>query len=786
MIDFKFISPTLNLNKYFLIIFSLLSFISSSFTQTKDINISGFITDSKTGEALIGTNILLYKDSINTNELYYRGTASNSYGFYAITNLIAGKYILIFRHVGYKTTVIDTVLGIQEENVRINIELPLEDIRLEEIVISGKQKEEPQISVIDISPDILSKLPSLSGEVDLFKSLQYIPGVKAASELSSGLYVRGGSPDQTLTLVDGMIIYNPAHLGNFTTTFNSNALQDIRLIKGAFPAEYGGRLSSILDLKLRSGTKEKHIGTLGIGVINSNVLLEGPMSENSTYMLAGRGMYYDLFQKNFNKKDIIPHYHFYDMNAKFTYSFSGKDIFSISGMFSKDNLYSPSGRRDIYYDINWENGAVNLNWLQITPSSFFSNTSLSYISYQFSSVIENNPSSSSPANYFSSSKLQDFLLKKNFEFYPHELHTVKTGVELFLHKYNLLVSNFYNPLLELNDNLVTSLLSFEASLFLQDDYQITRNLKTNLGGRFYYFEKSGYFSFEPRVSLMYSPYKDITLKSAFASAHQFLHLITRNDITLPTDLWYPSTKKINPAKSIQYVVGADLNLFNSEYLFTVEGYYKEMKNLYEFRDDAKFELDDSIDELLTSGEGEAYGIEFFFNKRKGDFNGWIGYTLSWTKRLFEELNAHRIFYPRYDRRHDISMVVTYNVIEQLNIGLTWTYATGAGFTLPLGQYRFYNVGLDNSQDVRLNYTERNGYRLPDYHKMDLNVTYNFFWFGLPFDAYLNIYNLYNRNNSFAQYITSEDDQENPGRKILKLKQMTLFPFIPTAGIKISF
>jgi hypothetical protein len=286
--------------------------------------------------------------------------------------------------------------------------------------------------------------------------------------------------------------------------------------------------------------------------------------------------------------------------------------------------------------------------------------------------------------------------------------------------------------------------------------------------------------------VLYNPVSWITFKSAFATAHQFLHLISRNDITLPTDLWYPSTKRINPGKSDQYIFGTDFNLLDYNYLFSVEGYYKRMYNLYEFREDAKFELGEPVDELLTRGEGEAYGIEFFLNKAKGDLTGWLGYTLSWTRRKFSELNANRIFYPRYDRRHEISFVLTYNLFKSLSLGLTWSYATGGGYTLPLGQYQFYNVGLDNSPTVRLNYTERNGYRLPDYHKMDLNIAYKFTWLTLSSEAYLNIFNLYNRKNSFAQYTVVEEDPVNPGKKIMKLKQITLFPFFPTFGIKINF
>jgi len=292
---------------------------SSAIAQTNEYSVSGFIKDAVTGEILIGANILLYRDSLSARSQYFRGTTSNNYGFYVLPKLQAGNYYLIVRYLGYKNNVKE-ISHLTETRSHFNIDLSPEFIKKEEIIVTGKKNDRTLISTIDISPELLSKLPSLSGEADLFKLLELLPGVKSESELSSGLYIRGGSPDQNLTLVDGMTEYNPAHIGNIASTFNSDAVQDIRLIKGAFPAEYGGRLSSILDIKLRSGTKEKNIGTIGLGLINSFFSLEGPVGSKSTYMIAGRGMYYDSYQKQFNKNSVIPRYNFYDLKSKINYS----------------------------------------------------------------------------------------------------------------------------------------------------------------------------------------------------------------------------------------------------------------------------------------------------------------------------------------------------------------------------------------------------------------------------------------------------------------------------------
>ena len=343
-----------------LLILSILIPVLQSDAQTTDYNISGFIKDAVTGEVLAGANLLLYKDSISTDSRLFRGTTSNIYGFYVFPKLQAGNYFLITRYLGYKPS-IKELINLNSNYVHFNINLMPGAISKEEISVIGKKPDKILISNIDVSPELLSKLPSLSGETDLFKLLQMLPGVKTESELSAGLYVRGGSPDQNLTLVDGQVVYNPSHIGNIASTFNSEAIQEIRLIKGAFPAEYGGRLSSILDIKLRSGTKERNRGTIGLGLINSFFTFEGPVSNNSTYMISGRGMYYDAYQNKFNKSSNIPRYNFYDLNSKINYVISEENSISVSAMYSKDNLYSPISMPELSYNTEWDNQCLGLN-----------------------------------------------------------------------------------------------------------------------------------------------------------------------------------------------------------------------------------------------------------------------------------------------------------------------------------------------------------------------------------------------------------------------------------------
>ena len=755
------------------------------FAQNLEFYISGFIKDAITGEALVGTNILVYKDTIDLDIAPLTGTATNKFGYYVIPSLKVGTYLIIIRHLGYKTDLSEIEISGRRQSETHSIGLYPQDIELEEIIVEGERKKEIITSTVNISPELLSKLPTLTGEIDLFKSLELLPGINKSSEISSGLYVRGGSPDQTLTLVDGVIVYNPAHLGNIASTFNTGAVSDVRLIKGAFPAEYGGRLSSVLDIKLRSGTKEKESGTVGLGLINSFAAFEGPIGSSSTYMISGRVMYYDVLQKNFNKGSTIPRYNFFDLNTKVNYIINESNIVSVSGLFSKDHAYSPPAISETDYDIEWQNINLSLNWLQVNKKSLLLNSILSFINYEFSSKIGINPNTIGSYTYFSNPNLTDFYFRQNAEFRWHQNHTAKTGFDIALHKYDLLYSDVYNEALDKSPFAGKDITSAEASLYFQSESQFTNELSANFGGRFYYFGNQKLFRFEPRISTSYKVTDNMTLKAAFSIAHQFLHLIVRNDVTLPTDLWYPSTGKIQPSKSTQYVLGFDSYWFDQSYLFSIEGFYKYLNNIYEFKNAPQLNpLDNSIEEQFTSGQGEAYGVEFFLNKRKGRFSGWIGYTLSWSVRQFDDLNIGRKFYSKYDRRHDLSLVLAYRLLENINVGLTWIYACGQRYTLPPGQFVFDPVGTGGNGEIQFNYADLNTAQFPDYHKLDLNINYSFKMFNSEFEAYINLYNLYNRHNAFARYVVLQENEA--GEEIPVVKQITLFPFIPSAGISIKF
>ena len=755
-----------------------------SFAQTKEISISGFITDAKTGGVLVGANILLYSDSAAIGKPPARGTTSNTFGYYKIPNLKSTVYFIVFRSLGYKIATREISLNGNVSSVKLNIKLEPENIKMQQIIVEDKRYENPGISTIEVSPQTLAKLPSMSGQADVFKLLELLPGVNKASDLSSGLYVRGGSPDQTLTLVDNILFYNPAHLGNIASTFNSDALRDIKLIKGAFPAEYGGRLSSVLDIKLRSGTKETETGSLGLGFINSFMVLEGPLKANATYIISGRWMYYDMIQNQFYKSSSAPRYNFYDVNCKITDNLSETSSYSISAIFNRDHAYSPAAD-EVVYDIDWKNLCLSFNWLQITSGSAFLNSTISVINYQFASRIGKGTASTNSSSYYSNPDLTDINLKESVEINWHSGQKFKSGVEMVLHHYALVYSDYYDDKLETDPNATLNMNALEGALYMQNESEFFQSLTTNIGGRLYYFSDKKLIRFEPRISATWQFFPNVYFNAAASYANQFLHLIVRNDISLPTDLWYPSTKNIEPSNSTQYVAGLAADINDGEYHSSVEGYFRDMRNLYEFKNSVVLNpLAKDLEDQLTKGKGEAYGVEFLLQKNKGKLTGWIGYTLSWTKRQFAELNNGEFFYPRHDRRHDIGAAAVYSFTDNLNIGLTWSYATGQRYTLPNGQYLFDEVGTGQTGKLYLNSPAMNTAMYPAYHKLDITGGYTFNWNGHEMQVYLNFYNVYNRSNPFAQFLVA--DKNESGQEIFKLKRLNLFPFIPSAGIRVKF
>ncbi|MBE2190367.1 MAG: TonB-dependent receptor plug domain-containing protein [Candidatus Kapabacteria bacterium] len=747
-------------------------------------SLSGSVTEELSGESVISLTIAIFPDSNVTSSKPIAGAVSNKFGYYSVPGIKPGSYYLVARGVGYATYIEKISIG-SNESVRRNIKMKVEDVRMQEITVEA-QRDEPsvaRISTVTVTPDFVSKMPSLGGEVDVFRVLQLLPGVQQASELSSGLYVRGGSPDQNLNLLDGVIVYNPSHLGGFLSVFNADALRDIKLIKGAFPAEYGGRLSSVLDMTMKEGTKEKFSGSGGVSMISSRLTLEGPINDNSTFMVSGRRMYLDVLTwlAGGGTNDEVPIYYFYDLNAKLNYQLSDSDRLFVSGFFGRDVLKEPESSNE-NFGISWGNSTANIRWMHILSPQIFTNFSLIYTDYTFNTEIYNNARPSE--NFNSGSHIKDIMLRAEAQYFPAQNHTIKTGLETIWHNFR---SELGFDMFDEVPNEFTSkeLQSLEASLYFQDEWKVSELMNANIGARIYYFQGGDYFAFEPRLSASYKLTDKTSMTGSLALAHQFLHLIVRNDITLPTDLWFPSTEKIQPSKSWQGVLGVEHIFAEGEYLFSAEVYYKDMKNLYEYKEGSYFSLGIPIEEQFTSGRGVAYGLELFLNKQIGSFTGWIGYTLAWTKRQFDEINGGRWFSPRYDRRHDINLVLTYKLGENWELGASWVYGTGQAFTMPTGVYSFPDVGEQSWGGYeRYQYTDRNGARLPAFHKMDLNFMYKFSWFDLPFQLSMNIYNVYNRKNPFAWYISDWDEDTGEYKKTVR--QVTLFPIIPTLGLSFKF
>lgn len=775
------------------IIFTVLFLVMSAvcISQTpKQITLSGFITEKVSGEVVIGASVKVYKDS--TKSKVVKGAISNKYGFYSVPKLEVGTYTIVVSGitVSDETFVITIPDTISSDALTLNIQPLSSTVKLGTVTVDGDKKDNKvsKISTVQVTTDLIKRLPALGGEVDIFRVLQLLPGVKPSTELSSGLYIRGGSPDQNLTLLDGVIVYNPSHLGGFLSTFNADAINDITLIKGAFPAEYGGRLSSVLDITMKEGTKEKFSGTAGISMINSRLTLEGPINEDCTFMISGRRMYFDLIAKTFRvfqtENTTFPDYYFYDLNAKVNYKLGANDRLFVSGYFGKDVFSFPQERpTDPEFDLSWGNSTANIRWMHIFSPTVFMNTSLIYTNYSSKVLIKDNLNDPQfRITFLSESKIEDYMLRSEFQIFPTTDHTIKTGIEATRHQFVAAATdlfNFSNGEFQIERNPINAM---EFSYYIQDEWQISDRLNANIGGRLMYFQNGNYLAPEPRVSMKYLIDNEKRMTAAFATAHQFLHLIVRNDITLPTDLWFPSTADIKPSKSHQIVLGYEQDLFDNEALLSIETYYKTMSNLYEYKDSVTFSLGIPLASQFTAGTGVAYGLEVFLQKKLGAVTGWLGYTWSVTERTFPELNNGKPFFPRYDRRHDFSAVLTYRLSNRWEFGATWVLASGQAFTMPVGQYAL-KPGFWSQ--IHYDYPQRNNYRLPAYHKLDLSFQYEYTWFEQPWIFSINIFNVYNRANAFAHYIDNEfDPSTGQGKKVVK--QLSLFPIIPTFGLQFKF
>lgn len=787
---------------YPLIIYiSFLLFYTPSFAQTKtNYTISGYITEKGSKENLPGVNIYIPK--------LKSGTTTNTYGFYSIT-LPSDSVELFVSYVGYQTQYTKLYL-----NANTQLDISMENSSLQEVVVTDTKvehiSEDVQMSKIEIPIEQIKNLPALLGEKDVMKAIQLLPGVQKGSEGSSGIYVRGGGPDQNLIILDDATVYNASHLFGFFSLFNGDALKSVELSKGGFPARYGGRLSSVIDMQMKDGDKEKIKGEVGIGLISSRLTLEGPIKKNkASFLVSARRTYIDVLARPFQKKrNGIVGYYFYDMNAKVNYVVNYKNKLYLSGYFGKDKFYvkdlkdAGSGTSN-NAGLDWGNATGTLRWNHLINEKLFSNVSIIFTNFLFNiGFQEKSPSSTSTLRYFSG--IRDYSVKTDFDFYPNSKHTLKMGINATYHYFrpNAIVIQSSDPAnADLQLNSKTHIDTYETAVYAEDDFKISDKWRTNIGFRFSNFNvrSKSYFNPEPRVSLKYAIKKDLSIKASYATMNQYVHLLSNSGMGLPSDLWVPATDRVKPQQSQQVALGLakDLKIKEAAFQVSVEGYYKRSKNIIGYKEGSSFLSTSNVDleggykfsyeDIVASGKAESYGAELFLQKKTGNFTGWIGYTLSWTWLLFDEINFGKRFPARYDRRHDISLVGTYKINDKITLSAVWVYGTGNAITLPLSTYQlpdkpspFYQSSIFSNRTIE-DYGEKNSFRMAAYHRFDIAVQFHKQHKRYERIFELGVYNAYNRKNPFY-YSTATD----PATNTTKLIQISLFPIIPSVSWTFKF
>jgi hypothetical protein len=771
---------------------SALLFTSVQFTvlnAQQKYTISGFVNEKGSGEHLPG--VLVYQPGTAN------GVVTNAYGFYSITLPASDTMKLAFSFIGFSPVSHQLKLN---RSLKLNVEL-VSLQNLEEVEIVGSRTEpvsqDVQMSRIDIPVDKVKDIPALLGEKDVLKVLQLMPGVQKGSEGSSGFYVRGGGPDQNLIILDDATVYNAFHLFGFFSLFNGDALKSIELTKGGFPARYGGRLSSVLDMQLKEGNKEKIRGEGGIGLISSRLTIEGPIVKGkSSFLVSGRRTYIDALVQPFLPPDQKGGYYFYDLNAKVNYVFGDKDRLFLSGYFGKDRFYGMMKQQNSKntFGIDWGNATATARWNHLFSDRLFANTSLIFTDYKLRISSEFTEPSITYSMLYSSG-IRDYAIKSSFDFIPNPRHYVRFGLHGIYHRFTPGASVIKGSFME--DNLETKSLfeTFENALFIEDDWKISAKWRANGGLRLTQFihKKEHVLNPEPRASVRYLIREDLSVKASYAMMNQYMHLLSNTGIGLPTDLWVPATSKAPYMSSQQWAAGVAKDFLKKGYDVAIEGYYKEMKNVLGYREGASFLAVGANSESVgwetnvTSGRGWSYGGELLLRKNTGKFTGWIGYTLSWTQLQFDALNFGKKFYARYDRRHDISVVGVYKLSRRITLSATWVYGTGNAITLPLTNYRANTYGLPytSSNPTPLNQSplyyvqdygqQRNAYRMSPYHRMDIGVPFHKQKKRSVRTFELGVYNVYNRLNPFFYYI---DNKEN-GEQVLM--QVSLFPIIPSVS-----
>ncbi len=768
-------------------------------SQPPRYTISGFIRDSLNGESLIGATISIKAQT--------KGISSNQYGFYSIT-LTAGEYSLVCSFIGFSTRVIQLKL---DSDKQIDFDIVPGFKLSEEVTVTSKKRDanvkNAQMGKFTLPIEQIKSVPAFLGEVDLLKTIQLLPGVRNAGEGSAGIYVRGGGPDQNLILLDDAPVYNTGHLFGFFSIFNSDAIKNVSLIKGGMPAQYGGRLSSVLDISMKEGNNQKLQIDGGIGLIASRFSIQGPIKKNkASFIVSARRTYIDAMVKPFISKSNQFYgsgYYFYDLNAKVNYKFSDRDRLYASGYFGRDVFDFVNGRQSLKVNIPWGNATGTLRWNHVFNKKLFANTTAVYNDYNFNFKASQNDFVIKLA-----SGIRDISLKQDLDLYPFTGHKIKFGGLYTYHRFTPSVVSGQQDSVVFKPNHSQIKFAHEAAVYLQDDWEINDKLKINAGLRYSWFQQIGpykiyttdangnrtdstvfksgaavktYGGFEPRLTLRYALNDETSVKASVTRNLQYIHLVSNAGTTLPTDIWVPSTYKVKPQISWLYAAGLFKNFRDNMFEASVEFYYKKMQNQIEYMEGYTPTTLEDTENFFTFGNGWSYGSEFFVNKTKGRLTGWIGYTLSWTWRKFPGLNFGDRYPAKYDRRNDMSVVAMYALNKKWKVSATFVYGSGNAATLP---ERFYIVGGVLTQE----YSRINEYRLPSYHRLDLSAiltpkrSEKHKWKS---EWVFSIYNAYSRLNPYFIYFDQTGNPYN-GTLQIQAKQVSLFPIIPAVTWNFRF
>jgi hypothetical protein len=773
------------MKKIFFLLFII--FNSILLAQEEDTHtLSGFIYDEASGETMIGANIFIPELGV--------GASSNVYGFYSIT-LPNGIYTVEISFIGYEKLI---------EKIDFNVSntkdfyLISELLDLEEIVVEGEKADEniksTNMGTKDIAPKEISKVPVLLGEKDILKTIQLLPGISSSGEGNSGFVVRGGSSDQNLVILDEAPVYNPSHLLGFFSIFNSDAIKNAKIIKGVAGAEYGGRLSSVLDINMKDGSKKDYRFYGGLGLISSRLTAEGPIvKDKGSFIVSGRRTYADLFFPLFNEEQLDNStLYFYDLKAKLNYQLDHDNRFFLSAYNGRDIF-----NFDDEFGFDWGNTTATLRWNHIVSEKLFSNTTIMYSEYNYNINVQDADQSATI-----SSGIRDWHLKGDLQYFYNSENTFKFGINAIFHTFNPgEITARGNTIF--NSKNIDDQYALQGDLYFSHEWSINPLLKINYGIRFssftlfgptdvYNFDEQGsvlttdtyesgeivksYNHIEPRLSSTYILNEFSSVKLGFARNTQNIHLLSNSTTSTPLDIWQPSTAIIEPQVSDIVSLGYFRNFLDNKYATSIEVYYKDMQNLIDYKNGADIFLNEFIESQLVFGKGWSYGLELFVEKKVGKFTGWLSYTLSTTERQFDEINNGDSFPARQDRTHDISIVGIYELSERWSLSANWIYYTGLAATFPAGKYEIDGLTVNL-------FTERNGQRLPAYHRLDLGATYYFKRLkDNEMSLTFSIYNAYARENAYT--INFQESETDPN--VTQAVRLALFSIVPSITFNFSF